>query len=409
MATCDVAIVGAGPYGLSAAAHLRAVKGLEVRVFGEPMASWERHMPIGMLLRSPWSASHLADPSEGLTLEAYQAALGDRLPRPIPLGRFIEYGRWFQRCAVPQTEEKNVVRIDASPPGFRMRLDDGEECRTRRVVIAAGIVPCAWRPPEFDGLPVPCISHSCEQRDLRQFARRQVVVIGGGQSALESAALLHEAGADVEVVVRQPRIHWLDRSAKLHRLGLVSRLLYHPSDVGPAGVSHLVGRPTLFRQLPRGWQDGLAARSIRAAGAAWLQPRLTEVQISTGRSVTSARPVGDRVRLQLDDGTERCVDHVLLATGYRIDIARYSFLAVRLLNAIRRIDGFPQLDAGFETSVRGLHFLGAPAAWSFGPLMRFVAGASYASRALALRIAGGAADRPSPETARVLESTTAGR
>jgi FAD-dependent urate hydroxylase len=362
-----------------------------------------------MLLRSPWSASHLADPTGSLTLEAYQAALGNRLPRPIPLGRFIEYGRWFQRCAVPQIERKSVVRIDVNPPGFRMTLDDGEECRARRLVIAAGIVPCAWRPPQFAALPAPYVSHTCETRDPRQFAGRHVLVIGGGQSALESAALLHEAGAEVEVVVRQPRIHWLDRSAKLHRLGLVSRLLYHPSDVGPAGLSHLVGRPTLFRQLPRGWQDRLAVRSIRAAGAAWLQPRLTEAQISTGRAVTSARPVGERVRLQLDDGTERCVDHLLLATGYRIDIARYSFLAERLLNAIRRIDGFPQLDVGFETSVRGLHFLGAPAAWSFGPLMRFVAGASYASRALALRIAGCAADRPNPEAARVLESATAGR
>jgi len=109
--------------------------------------------------------------------------------------------------------------------------------------------------------------------------------------------------------------------------------------------------------------------------------------------VISAAPAGDRVTLKLQDGTERRVDHVLLATGYRVDIARYSFLSEDLLKSIRRIDGFPQLDAGFETSMAGLHFLGAPAAWSFGPLMRFVAGASFASRALTLRIAGRAAQR----------------
>jgi len=393
MPTCDVAIVGAGPYGLSAAAHLRAVKGLEVRVFGEPMSFWERHMPVGMRLRSPWAASHLADPNRSLTLEAYQSACGNHLSAPIPLSRFIEYGRWFQHRAVPETEARKVLRIEPGAAGFRVSLDSGEECTARRVVIAAGIVPFAWRAPEFDSVPTQYASHSCDQRDLRHFARRRVAVIGGGQSALESAALLHEAGAEVEVIARQPRIHWLDRSANLHRLGLVSRLMYHPSDVGPAGVSQLVGRPNLFRRLPRRLQDLLGVRSIRAAGAAWLQPRLRDVPISTGRSVISAAPAGDRVTLKLQDGTERRVDHVLLATGYRVDIARYSFLSEDLLKSIRRIDGFPQLDAGFETSMAGLHFLGAPAAWSFGPLMRFVAGASFASRALTLRIAGRAAQR----------------
>jgi len=372
---------------------LRAVKGLEVRVFGEPMSFWERHMPVGMRLRSPWAASHLADPNRSLTLEAYQSACGNHLSAPIPLSRFIEYGRWFQHRAVPETEARKVLRIEPGAAGFRVSLDSGEECTARRVVIAAGIVPFAWRAPEFDSVPTQYASHSCDQRDLRHFARRRVAVIGGGQSALESAALLHEAGAEVEVIARQPRIHWLDRSAKLHRLGLVSRLMYHPSDVGPAGVSQLVGRPNLFRRLPRRFQDLLGVRSIRAAGAAWLQPRLRDVPISTGRSVISAAPAGDRVTLKLQDGTERRVDHVLLATGYRVDIARYSFLSEDLLKSIRRIDGFPQLDAGFETSMAGLHFLGAPAAWSFGPLMRFVAGASFASRALTLRIAGRAAQR----------------
>ena len=365
----------------------------EVRVFGEPMSFWERHMPVGMRLRSPWAASHLADPNRSLTLEAYQSACGNHLSAPIPLSRFIEYGRWFQHRAVPETEARKVLRIEPGAAGFRVSLDSGEECTARRVVIAAGIVPFAWRAPEFDSVPTQYASHSCDQRDLRHFARRRVAVIGGGQSALESAALLHEAGAEVEVIARQPRIHWLDRSAKLHRLGLVSRLMYHPSDVGPAGVSQLVGRPNLFRRLPRRLQDLLGVRSIRAAGAAWLQPRLRDVPISTGRSVISAAPAGDRVTLKLQDGTERRVDHVLLATGYRVDIARYSFLSEDLLKSIRRIDGFPQLDAGFETSMAGLHFLGAPAAWSFGPLMRFVAGASFASRALTLRIAGRAAQR----------------
>src|SRR5712691_11686300 len=263
MPTCDIAIVGAGPYGLSAAAHLRAVNGLEIRVFGEPMSFWERHMPVGMLLRSPWAASNIADPSDAQTLGAYQSACGNHLSAPIPLDRFIEYGRWFQHRALPEAEARTVLKIESDSAGFRINMDRDEVCRARWVVIAAGIAPFAWRPPEFDGLTTQYASHSCEERDLRRFARKRVAVIGGGQSALESAALMHEAGADVEVVVRQPRIHWLARSEKLHRIGFISRLMYHPSDVGPAGVSQLVGRPNLFRRLPRRLQDHLGVRSIR--------------------------------------------------------------------------------------------------------------------------------------------------
>ena len=51
----DVAVIGAGPYGLSVAAHLRE-QSLKVIVFGRPMSFWDRNMPVGMLLRSPLPA-----------------------------------------------------------------------------------------------------------------------------------------------------------------------------------------------------------------------------------------------------------------------------------------------------------------------------------------------------------------
>jgi hypothetical protein len=149
-----------------------------------------------------------------------------------------------------------------------------------------------------------------------------------------------------------------------------------------------VARPNLFKRLPRSLQDHWGKRAIRAAGAAWLNPRCAPIRINTGTSVISASPISEQVILRLSDGTERGVDHVLLATGYRVDIARYPFLSGRILESIRRINGYPQLDSGFQTSIPGLHFLGAPAAWSFGPLMRFVAGADFASRTLTRGILG---------------------
>ena len=153
MTTCDVAIIGAGPYGLSAAAHLRAANGLDIRVFGEPMSFWERHMPKGMLLRSPLAGSHLSDPSRSLTLQAYQSTSGNRITAPLPLDRFTDYGRWFQSQVVPSTDSRKVERVEKNGAGFRITLEDGETWKARRVIFAAGIEPFAWRPAEFQRIP----------------------------------------------------------------------------------------------------------------------------------------------------------------------------------------------------------------------------------------------------------------
>jgi FAD-dependent urate hydroxylase len=387
MARCDVAIIGAGPYGLSAAAHVKAIRGLDVQVFGEPMAFWERQMPVGMRLRSPWAASHIADPKREFTLDAYQVASGNHLAPPVPLDRFVDYGRWFQRYVTPDLDSRRITRIESASNGFDLTIDDGERLKARRVVVAAGIGSFARRPPVFDAVPRELVSHTSEHRDLRCLSRRRVIVIGGGQSALENAALLHEAGADVEVIVRSRGIHWLVRSAGLHR-GAMTRFLYAPTDIGPAGISRIVAVPDLVRKFPRQAQDYFRVRSTRPAGAGWLKPRLEPVTMSLGRVVTSAAAAGGRVKLKLDDGSERVADHVMLGTGYRPDVTKYEFLSPRLVDEIDRVNGFPKLGPGLEASVPGLHFLGAPAAWSFGPLMCFVAGTQYTGAALARHIVG---------------------
>jgi FAD-dependent urate hydroxylase len=395
MSKCDVTIIGAGPYGLSAAAHLRTIAGLDVRLFGKPMSFWERNMPMGMFLRSGWDATHIADPAHALTLEAFQAASGNHFSKPVPLDRFVQYGQWYQRQALTDLDQREVVRIAASPTDFRVTLEDGESFYSHRVVVAAGIHPFAWRPPEFADLDRALVSHTSEHRDLRRFAGQQVLVIGSGQSALESAALLFEAGAVVEVAARAHQIHWLQgwASTTLHwRLGnIVRNLLYAPTDVGPAGVSQLMARPDLLRRLPRRLQDKLRKRAVRPAGSRWLVKRLENVPIRLGRSIASVASVGERLRVRFDDGSERNVQHVLLGTGYSVDISKYPFLAPQLVQSIRRVNGYPILQAGLETSMPGLHILGAPAAWSFGPLLQFVSGTHFASRALFRRIAGEAA------------------
>jgi cation diffusion facilitator CzcD-associated flavoprotein CzcO len=392
MASCDVAILGAGPYGLSAAAHLAQVKGLDFRVFGEPMSFWDANMPEGMLLRSNWTATRIAGPGDWLSLEAFQQSSGRKFTTPVPLDCFVAYGLWYQRQAVPFLERRRIVRMERDGRGFRVFPDSGPDFHSRRVVLAAGIGPFAWRPPVFDGFPAALASHTSEHRDLSVFAGKEVLVVGSGQSALESGALLRERGAHPEIIGRSLRIHWLQgRLSKTlhHGLGRFTRnLLYAPTDVGPAGLSQLMARPDLLRRLPRGIQDRLRRRSVRPAGARWLVDRLRDVPIRLGRSVVSAAAVGGRVRVRLDDGTERTADHVLLGTGYRVDVSRYGFLSADIVAGIRGEGGYPVLGDGLESTVPGLHILGAPAARSFGPLMQFVSGTGYASRALVRRLSG---------------------
>src|SRR4051794_8692219 len=108
--TLNVAVIGAGPHGLSAGVHLRRA-GIEAQVFGDAMSFW-RGMPKGMCLRSNWSATNIAEPTGEFSLDSYQRQTGDRFGSPVPLDRFIDYGMWFQRCAVPDLDRRLVTRVD---------------------------------------------------------------------------------------------------------------------------------------------------------------------------------------------------------------------------------------------------------------------------------------------------------
>jgi pyruvate/2-oxoglutarate dehydrogenase complex dihydrolipoamide dehydrogenase (E3) component len=381
----DVTVIGAGPYGLSAAAYLKA-QGLAVRVFGEPMEFWANKMPEGMLLRSPREASNISDPHGAYDLEAYEAASGTKAAAPVPLKTFVEYGRWFQRQLASDLDTSVVARVAREESVFKLTLRNGTSVSSRRVVVAAGIGPFQRKPAVFSQLPPQQASHCYEGRKLADLAGKRVAVIGAGQSALESAALLHENGSDVEVIAAIPNIRWIGMHGWLHHLGPLSKLLYSKHDVGPAGISRLVASPNLVFRVPLKIRDMIRRRAVRPAGARWLPPRLASVKISAGRTVQTANSKGDEVQMKLDDGSERRVDHVLMGTGYDVDITRYDFMAAGLASEVHKLDGYPSLRSGFRSSVPGLHFIGATAARSFGPLLYFVAGTEFASRELTTHI-----------------------
>jgi FAD-dependent urate hydroxylase len=375
------------------------------------MSFWEEQMPKGMLVRSAWSASSLSDPSGRFSLSAYEKEQSYPFLRPLPGEEMSRYARWFQARAVPDLDERLISTVERGDSGFVLRTEDGDCIAAGRVVIATGLHSFPFSPSQFDALGEELATHSMRVAEPARFADQSVVVIGSGQSAVETAALVCEAGAKVELIARAPAIRWLARGEKLRTFDpLLQRLLYAPTDVGPAGVSRLVAMPNLFRRVPRSLQDRLAYRSIRPAATSWLMDRSTDVTMTFDQQVVDARPLGSGVRLRLDNGSEREVDHVILATGYKIDVARESVIGESLRGQVELHQGYPVLRAGFESSVSALHFVGAYSAWSFGPIMRFIAGTDFTARTVTkhveltsqsgyLPLEGPAAIDRSPQTA----------
>jgi len=272
-------------------------------------------------------------------------------------------------------------------------VEDGEMFRAKRVVVATGIAGFAYRPALFESAPRSLVSHSNDNPDPALFRGRRVGIIGGGQSAIETAALMNEGGAHVEVIMRAARIRWLHGAVKLRdQLGPIGRLMFPSTDVGSPPFNQLLARPALFRTLPAAARVGIDRRTMRASVAGWLKPRIDGVSLSTSRAVVGAELRRHQIGLVLDDGSVRPFDHVVLATGFRINLARLPFLTRELLAAIRRTAGYPHLRSGFESSVDGLHFIGATAAYCFGSVTRFVAGTTYTAAALSAAICSSLAE-----------------
>jgi hypothetical protein len=381
----EIAVIGAGPHGLGATERLRAA-GREVCVIGEPMSFWDT-MPKGLWMRSRRNGSSIGDVTGPLSMQGYTEATQAVVDLHMKLTTFIEYGLWYQQRVAPDVIRRQVVQLERHGLGFLLTFDDGTRLRATRVLVATGIAEFTRRPAMLRELPTDLATHVADHGDYERFRGRSVAIIGAGQSALESAALMHEGGADVEVLARQPQVHWLHGDSLIMSFGRFAPLVYAPTDVGPIGVSRLVAAPEVFRRLPRPLFDVIAARAIRPAGAMWLKPRLPEVPITSGVVVTRAVPHHDKLDLHLSNGNRRLVDHLLFATGYDVDIRRYAFLDRALANQVRCVDGYPVLKRGLESSVPRLHFLGAPAARSYGPVMRFVAGSWFSSKAIAKTVA----------------------
>ncbi len=402
-----VVIIGAGPYGLSLAAHLAAA-GIPHRIFGAPMRTWRDGMPAGMLLKSEGFASSLSDPGAAFTLAAYCAERN--LPYAdtgwgVPVEVFAAYGEAFQRCFVPHLETVEVRSLARAARGFAVTLDDGRTLVADRVVLATGLRPFAHLPDVFEDLPGDLVSHSRDAADLGHLAGRTVAVIGGGASALDVAASLHRAGAHATVIARRSSLRFFPPGTR----GRLDGLRAPQTPLGPGWKKWLCATaPLLFRLLPAGLRHDLVRRHLGPAPAYSVKEVIeAHVRVLTGASIRSVTRDGERVRLtvQTEAGPQDVVaDHVVAATGYRIDLSQLAYLDPTLRTEVRCIGGAPVLSSRFETSAPGLHVVGTAASPTFGPLLRFVCGAGFAARRLtrSFRVLA-------PETAGVQPEASAGR
>jgi thioredoxin reductase len=389
--TVDVVVIGAGPYGLSVCAHADR-QGLKTRILGETMQTWVSHMPRGMYLKSTPAASDLAAGRPGFGLADYCRETGVHGPTgddPVPIELFIRYGKWFADQLGPAVEPARVARVDRVNGGFEVETGEGERIGTTCVVAAGGLIEHAYTPPELAPLAngsAPgegLLSHSTQHADLARLAGQDVAVVGAGQSALETAVLLADAGAKPTVVARRDLLRFAERPSTFRTGSVISRKPDSP--MGPGWSLYACARgPALFRRLPHAVRFELVAHILGPAGAWWLQDRFAgRIPVRTGHRLVRAEAEGDRAVLHTLGPDGRAVafrgDHVISATGFRIGRDAFGFLSPSLRRRVARTQGWPQLRGAFESSVPGLYFVGFPAAGSYGPLMRFVCGTAYAA------------------------------
>jgi len=388
-----VAVIGAGPYGLSIAAHLRE-KQVPYRVFGVPMLMWRQHMPEGMVLKSDAFASNLSAPGNKFPLERFYSE-NQRPYTPVglrtPLDTLIAYGLEFQRRHVGRVEESQVVSVSRSDSQFQIDLDTGEHFQADKVVVASGLMAFRNCPISLSNLPSKTWSHVSAHRDLSPFAGKRVLVIGGGQSALETSALLRENGADVTIVTRRP-VHWYDPAGEMVKTDPWSRLRRPNFGLGPGWRTWFWSEaPAAFGYLSQRIRLAKAFTTFGPAGSGWLKHRVDGlIPVHTG-TIRGIRTRGDEVHLSVHQGertTHLAADHVIAATGYAPNIRRLSFLepilsAIKCYDSGQREGGLPVLDRAFQSSVPGLHFVGAISATTFGPSMRFIYGTKFTSGRIA--------------------------
>lgn len=390
MSDTGVVIVGAGPFGLSVSAHLTAL-GVDHLIVGRTNNTYCSLVPDGMLMKSEPYASSIASPDGKYTLAAFSAEHGlDYVNRvgPVTRDRFVEYVDWYAKRLVPGVKDETATEVTPVDGGFRVSFADAAPVTARQVVVATGVIPYHYLPTALGGLPDDLITHTAKHIELKDFKGRKVAVVGAGQSALETAALLHETGADVQIIARTPQLSWNEKNPDyVSTLGHIKRPVVQLCEGWRCAFWNT---PAAFRALPESYRIQKARTVLGPSGAWWLRDRVDGViDVLTGRGVKEAVAKGSGVRLVLEGPGQREIDadHVIAGTGFRVGLDRLPFLPEHLRSVIKTVNNHPVVSRSGETSVPGLYFAGAPTVISIGPSARFVAGTFTLSALLAKSVA----------------------
>jgi thioredoxin reductase len=388
----DTVIIGAGPYGLSIAAHL-AKSNLTFRIFGSPMQSWRSHMPKGMLLKSEGFASSLDDPDSSFTLRHYCEEMNlpyDDIGTPVPLEVFSAYGLEFQKRLVPTLEQTDITSVSRTSKGFELETADGQIIHARAVIVATGITHFSYLPPLLVDLPASHVSHSSQHHDLSSFRGKTVVVLGAGASAVDIAAILHEEGSQVQLVARRQKIAFHTKTKEPRPL--LQRLRIPRSGLGIGWRSRLcTDAPLLFHVMPQKFRFRTVRNLLGPAPGWFVRDKVVgKFPLHLGCKIQSASVEDGKVHLKIveKDGSnsELIADHVISATGYQVSISRMGFLDQALRRLVHQVEDTPVLSSHFETSVSGLYMVGLVSANSFGPLTRFAYGAKFTAKRISKHV-----------------------
>jgi cation diffusion facilitator CzcD-associated flavoprotein CzcO len=379
-----IAIVGAGPYGLSLAAHL-AARNIEHRIIGHPMHFWSQIAQAGgeRYLKSYCFGTNISTPNPRFSFADYSAPRGLEIFEPCSIADFAAYGVWFQTKNIPWVELVEVEHVAKTAQGFSVSLTDGTNFIASQLVLATGLSYFAYVPPVLSPLPRALVTHTSMITSFAAYKDKSVAVVGGGQSALEAAALLREAGAWPQLLVRDHKVRWNRRVSR--ERSVWERVRWPISGLGTGPKAWvLTHAPGATHRMPAYWRTRFVRNHLPPEGAWWLRDRVeNHVPIHLGSTVVEAREKNGRLVLSIaQSGKEQCmiVDHVVAGSGYDIDIQRIAYLDPKLRKTVNCGARAPKLNSRFESSVAGLRFIGPASAMSFGPLFRFVVGAEYTAR-----------------------------
>jgi cation diffusion facilitator CzcD-associated flavoprotein CzcO len=372
MQETNLLIIGAGPFGLSLAAYAQYLN-IDHQILGEPMGFWKDNMPAGMYLRSA-SDWHL-DPVNEHTMERYIGSLG-KTPadvEPLALDFYLDYCQWFMDQKSIRPRDVRVVRLEKKDGVFLADLEQGGKIKAGRVAIALGFKYFCNIPKSLSAMiPAGRWGHTCDEVDLKKMEGRRCLIVGGRQSAFEWAALLREAGAtSVHIVHRHdtPAFSEADWSWV------------------PPLVDGMADNPAWFRRLSeeekkevdfRLWAEG------RLKVEPWLADRVLgkEVQVLPNTELAACKEQADgSLKATLSNGAVIDVDHIILATGYRVDVSKIPFLVnSSLLSEISTERGYPVLDEHMQTTVPGLFMTSMAAVQDFGPFFAFTVSVRASAR-----------------------------